>query len=189
MVVSLSPARVRNRANTMVTPFLVSGSFSLEPNRGSPPTRLLASPLLVVGSICFRYARRWLRQGTPRGIRRSWPPFPLTHSKPACWSRSATRHAQTSETVIPVSKSTQRRARSRVAMRIAPGSFTLRGKPARIAWSKVAGDTTFGQHILLEMSEHHVMPFEGFRAMPDFAMGLEILLDRSFNRQVLTLLS
>ena len=32
------------------------------------------------------------------------------------------------------------------------------------------------------------MPFEGFRAMPDFAMGLEILLDRSFNRQAMTFL-
>jgi hypothetical protein len=49
----------------MVTPFLVSGCFPLEPNRGSPPARLLASPLFAVGSICFRYARRWLRQVAP----------------------------------------------------------------------------------------------------------------------------
>ena len=49
-------------------------------------------------------------------------------------------------------------------------------------------EVTLGQHILLEMTEHHLMPFEGFRAMPDFAVSLQILLDRSFNRQALTFL-
>ena len=47
---------------------------------------------------------------------------------------------------------------------------------------------TLGQQILLQMTERHVMPFEGFRAMPDFAVSLEILLDRPFNRQALTFL-
>ena len=47
---------------------------------------------------------------------------------------------------------------------------------------------TLGQHILLEMTEHRLVPFEGFQAMPDGAMGLQILLERSFKRQVLTLL-
>jgi hypothetical protein len=32
------------------------------------------------------------------------------------------------------------------------------------------------------------MPFEGFQAMPDCAVGLEILLNRSFDRQALTFL-
>src|SRR6266702_7282734 len=105
MVVSLIPARVRNRANTMFTPLLVSGCFPLEPNRGSPPACLLASPLFVVGSICFRYERRRLRQVAPRGIWRSLPPFPPTLNRPACWSRSARRNAHSSETVIPVSRS------------------------------------------------------------------------------------
>jgi hypothetical protein len=38
------------------------------------------------------------------------------------------------------------------------------------------------------MSEHHLVPFEGFQAMPDFAVNLQILLDSSFNRKVLTFL-
>jgi hypothetical protein len=38
------------------------------------------------------------------------------------------------------------------------------------------------------MTEHHPMPFERFRTMPGLAMGLEILLDCSFNRQALTFL-
>jgi hypothetical protein len=38
------------------------------------------------------------------------------------------------------------------------------------------------------MTEHHPVPFEGFQAMPDFAVSVQILLDRSFNRQALTLL-
>jgi hypothetical protein len=38
------------------------------------------------------------------------------------------------------------------------------------------------------MSERHVMPFKGFRAMPDGAMRLEIFLNRSFNRQAMTFL-
>jgi len=38
------------------------------------------------------------------------------------------------------------------------------------------------------MTERRLVPFEGFRAMPDFAVSLQVLLDRSFNRQVLTLL-
>ena len=47
---------------------------------------------------------------------------------------------------------------------------------------------TLGQHIPLEMTEHRPVPYESFQAMPDFAVSLQILLDRSFNRQVLTLL-
>ena len=47
---------------------------------------------------------------------------------------------------------------------------------------------TLGDHVLLKMSERHLVPFEGFRAVLDGAMGLEILLDRSFNRQVMTFL-
>jgi hypothetical protein len=43
-------------------------------------------------------------------------------------------------------------------------------------------EVAFGQNILLQMTERHLMPFEGFRAMLDFAVGLEILLDRSFDR-------
>jgi hypothetical protein len=42
------------------------------------------------------------------------------------------------------------------------------------------------QQILLQMTECHVMPFEGFRAMPDFSVSLQVLLDRPFNRQALT---
>jgi hypothetical protein len=38
------------------------------------------------------------------------------------------------------------------------------------------------------MTECHVMPFEGFGAMPDFTVSLQILLDRSFNRQAMNLL-
>jgi hypothetical protein len=38
------------------------------------------------------------------------------------------------------------------------------------------------------MTECHVMPFDGFRAMPDFAVRLQIFLDRPFNRQALTFL-
>ena len=49
-------------------------------------------------------------------------------------------------------------------------------------------EVTLGHHLLLEMSEHHLVPFEGFRAMLDGAMGLEILLDRSFNRRAMTFL-
>ena len=62
----------------MVTPFLVSGCFPWEANRGSPPVCLLDSPPFVVGSICFRYERRWLRQVAPIEIWRSLPPFPPT---------------------------------------------------------------------------------------------------------------
>ena len=47
---------------------------------------------------------------------------------------------------------------------------------------------TLGQHILLEMTEHRPVPFEGFQAMSDFAVSLQILLDSPFNRPVLTLL-
>jgi hypothetical protein len=47
---------------------------------------------------------------------------------------------------------------------------------------------TLIQQILLQLTECHVMPFEGFRAMPDFAVSLQILLDRPFNRQALTFL-
>jgi hypothetical protein len=49
-------------------------------------------------------------------------------------------------------------------------------------------EMTLGQHILLQMAKCHVMPFEGFRPMPDFAVSLEILLDRPFNRQMLAFL-
>ncbi len=49
-------------------------------------------------------------------------------------------------------------------------------------------EATLGQHRVLQMREHHSMPFQGFRAMPDFAMRLEILLDRSLYRQALALL-
>jgi hypothetical protein len=45
---------------------------------------------------------------------------------------------------------------------------------------------TLIQHILLQMTECHVMPFQGFRAMLDCSMGLEILLDRPFDRQAMT---
>jgi len=45
---------------------------------------------------------------------------------------------------------------------------------------------TLIQQILVQMTECHVMSFEGFRAMPDFAVSLQVLLDRPFNRQVLT---
>ena len=45
---------------------------------------------------------------------------------------------------------------------------------------------TLGLQIVLQMTEYHLMPFEGFRAMPDGAMGLQIVLDRSFNGQILT---
>ncbi|GHO65489.1 hypothetical protein KSC_043810 [Ktedonobacter sp. SOSP1-52] len=48
---------------------------------------------------------------------------------------------------------------------------------------------TLGLQILVQMTEHHLVPFESFRAMPSLAMGLEILLDRSFNGQALTFLS
>jgi hypothetical protein len=42
--------------------------------------------------------------------------------------------------------------------------------------------------ILLQMSEHQLMPFQRFRTMPDCAMGLQIALDCSFNCQMLTFL-
>jgi hypothetical protein len=45
-----------------------------------------------------------------------------------------------------------------------------------------------GSQILLQMTECHVMPFEGFRAMLDCSMGLEILLDRLINREAMTFL-
>jgi len=35
------------------------------------------------------------------------------------------------------------------------------------------------------MTERHLMPFEGFRAMTDSAVSPEILLDRPFNSQTL----
>jgi hypothetical protein len=38
------------------------------------------------------------------------------------------------------------------------------------------------------MAEHHLVPFESFQAMPDFAVRVQILLDRQFNRQALTFL-
>ena len=148
----------------MVTPFLVSCCFPLEPNNGSPPAFLLVSPLFVVGSICFRYERRWLRHVGPRSIWRSFPPFPLTRSEPVCWSRSATRNAQASETVIPVSKSTQRRAWSRRVVRFAPGAFPFQGKPFRIAWSKVADETKRGRGTVVRgnacslIGEHESVP-------------------------------
>ena len=47
---------------------------------------------------------------------------------------------------------------------------------------------TLIEHILLQMTECHVMPFEGFRAMTDFAVSLQKLLDRPLNRQALTFL-
>jgi hypothetical protein len=49
-------------------------------------------------------------------------------------------------------------------------------------------EVTLAQQILVQMIEHHLMPFEGFRAMPNGAMSLQILLDRSFNCQALTFL-
>ncbi len=49
-------------------------------------------------------------------------------------------------------------------------------------------EVTIIQQILLQMTEYHVMPFEVFWAMPDFAVSLQILLDRPFNRQALTFL-
>jgi hypothetical protein len=48
---------------------------------------------------------------------------------------------------------------------------------------------TLDQQILAQMSEHHLMPFQGFGAMSDRAMGLQILLDRSLDRQALIFLS
>ena len=47
---------------------------------------------------------------------------------------------------------------------------------------------TLIQQILVQMTKRHLMPFEGFWAMPDFAVSLEILLDRPFNRQTLAFL-
>ena len=47
---------------------------------------------------------------------------------------------------------------------------------------------TLIQQILLQMTECHVMPFEGFRSMLDFAVSLEILLDRLINREAMTFL-
>ena len=47
---------------------------------------------------------------------------------------------------------------------------------------------TLDQQILVQMTECHVMPFEGFRAMPDFAVSLQILLDRLINREAMTFL-
>jgi hypothetical protein len=47
-------------------------------------------------------------------------------------------------------------------------------------------EMTFDPQILAQMSEHHLMPFEGFRTMPSLAMSLEVFLDRSFYRQALT---
>jgi len=35
------------------------------------------------------------------------------------------------------------------------------------------------------MTECHLVPFEGFQAMSNFSVSLQILLDRSFYRQVL----
>jgi hypothetical protein len=50
-------------------------------------------------------------------------------------------------------------------------------------------EVTGSLHILMQMTEYRLMPFEGFRTMPDAAMGLEILLDRSFHCQTLAFLS
>jgi hypothetical protein len=49
-------------------------------------------------------------------------------------------------------------------------------------------EATLGLQILVQMREHRLMPFKGFRAMSDRAMSLEILLDRSLHRQALALL-
>jgi len=49
-------------------------------------------------------------------------------------------------------------------------------------------EATLGSHILVQMNEHQLMPFQRFRTMPDSAMGLEIVLDCSFYRQVLIFL-
>jgi hypothetical protein len=49
-------------------------------------------------------------------------------------------------------------------------------------------EMTLGSQILVQMREHHLMPFEGFRTMPSLAMSLEIFLDRSFYRQALAFL-
>jgi hypothetical protein len=50
-------------------------------------------------------------------------------------------------------------------------------------------EVTLSLQLLLQMTEHHLMLFEGFPTMPNLAMGLEIFLDRSFNGQALTFLS
>ena len=52
-----------------------------------------------------------------------------------------------------------------------------------------AVEVALGQQILVQMTECHAMPFQGFRAMPDDAVSLQILLDGSFNRQTLIVLS
>ena len=49
-------------------------------------------------------------------------------------------------------------------------------------------EVTVGLEILVQMSEDRLMPFEGLRAMPDHAVRLEILLDRSLYRQALAFL-
>jgi hypothetical protein len=50
-------------------------------------------------------------------------------------------------------------------------------------------EATLASQILLQMTEDHLMPFEGFCTVAGLAMSLEILLDRSFNGQVLTFFS
>ncbi len=44
---------------------------------------------------------------------------------------------------------------------------------------------TLLQHILLHMTERYLMPFQGFGAMSNRAVSLQILLDRSLYRQTL----
>src|SRR5579859_275751 len=39
---------------------------------------------------------------------------------------------------------------------------------------------TLAVRILLQISKHHLMPFQGFGEMPHFSMSLQILLDGSF---------
>ena len=47
-------------------------------------------------------------------------------------------------------------------------------------------EMTLGLHIRLEMTQCRLMPFQGFQTMPNAAMGSQILLNGSFNRQALT---
>jgi hypothetical protein len=49
-------------------------------------------------------------------------------------------------------------------------------------------EAILGSQILVQMSEHLLMPFQRFWTMSDLAMGLEILPGCSFYRQVLIFL-
>lgn len=109
-------------------------STSLSPGQSSSGCRVHLSQMQMHTQVA--------QAGGPKDQMAFFASFPLTCSRLVLRSRSATRRARTSVTVIPVSKSTQSSARSRSSKRFVPCVCACWGKPARMICSNRADETT-----------------------------------------------